>query len=163
VLSYHAYLDTPPRAVYLPDAYRELLVGFYDRLGLDRPDGEPRQPPAGPVTVQVDVDLPRALARIEVVEGGADAAELVDRHRRHRCAQGTQVVHVELSLADPATPATVEELRRRGFAYAGLIPNLRGTDILRLQYLDVEVDPTIIALYTDDARRLLDLALDELG
>jgi hypothetical protein len=162
VLSYQSYLDTPPRTVYLPDAYRDLLAGFYDKKGLVRTEGDARDPVDGSLAVDVDVDLPRALARIDVVRGGDGAADVVDGHRRHLCARGTQIVHVEYSRQDPSTPPTVAELRRRGFAYAGLIPNVRDADVLRLQYLDVEVDAEIISLYTDDARGLLDLALDEL-
>ena len=50
-------------------------------------------------------------------------------------------------------------LRDRGFRYAGFVPDLRDADVLRLQYLDVDVDTGIIQLYTDEARDLLAFTL----
>ncbi len=86
---------------------------------------------------------------------GADAVDLIDHHRRSVCAAGTHVVYAELPLDDPGTPAVAAGLRDRGFFYAGFIPDLRDTDVLRMQYLDVEVDTEIIQLYTADAKDLL--------
>ena len=129
-------------------------------MGIDRTLA-PAGPVTGPTELDVAVDGPRSLAALEVASVGGDAASVIDHHRRQLCAAGTDIVYAELPLGDPGTPAAVEGLRDRGFAYAGFVPEQRGGDVLRMQYLDVVVDTDIIQLYTDDARRLLDLTLAE--
>jgi hypothetical protein len=126
----------------------------YEKLGLDREFATPGEPD-GTTALDLAVDGPRSLAGIEVATLGSDAVDLIDHHRRALCAAGTEVVYAELPLDDPGTPAVAAGLRERGFFYAGFIPDLRDTDVLRMQYLDVEVDTSIIQLYTDDARALL--------
>ena len=158
VLSYRPFGSTAARTVFLPDAYRGLLVERYAAMGLDRPEG-PGGRPTGSTVLDVALDRPRALATLEVATVGADAAHVIGGHRRALCAAGVEVVYAELPLDDPGTPMAVEALREQGFAWGGVIPDLRGTDVLRLQYLDVEVDTEIIQLYTDDARRLLAFTL----
>jgi len=158
VLSYLATGTSPTRAVFLPAPYRELIADGYERMGLDRPAGG-TSAPLGSTRVDIHADHPRALAALEVTSVGDDAAHLIDQHRRELCAAGTEVVYAELPLDDPATPQAVDGLRERGFFYAGFIPDIRGTDVLRMQYLDVDVDTEIIQLYSDDARRLLDFQL----
>ncbi|WCO67741.1 hypothetical protein PO878_03255 [Iamia majanohamensis] len=158
VLSYAPLRPGPARTVHPPAAYRDVVLDCYARMGLVRTEGTPR---AGTGTTRLDVvaDGPRSLATIEVAAVGADAAHVVDLRRRELCAAGTEVVHAELPLDDPGTPAAVEVLRDRGFRYAGFVPDLRDADVLRLQYLDVDVDTEIIQLYTDEARDLLALTL----
>jgi hypothetical protein len=154
VLSYIPFGRAPGRDVHLPDAYHELMTERYEKLGLDREFATPGEPD-GTTALDLAVDGPRSLAGIEVATLGSDAVDLIDHHRRALCAAGTEVVYAELPLDDPGTPAVAAGLRERGFFYAGFIPDLRDTDVLRMQYLDVEVDSSIIQLYTDDARALL--------
>ncbi len=158
VLSYLPLRPAGARTVHLPAAYRDLVLDGYRRMGLDRTEGTAR-PGAGPTVLDVATDGPRSLSTIEVATVGADAAHVVDLRRRELCAAGTEVVHAELPLDDPGTPAAVDALRDRGFRYAGFVPDLRDADVLRLQYLDVDVDTSIIQLYTDEARALLAFTL----
>lgn len=162
VLSYLPLQASPARTVHLPSAYRDLILDGYRRMGLDRTEGEAR-PGTGDTALDVVVEGPRSLATIEVARVGDGAGRLVDRHRRDLCAAGTEVVHVELPLDDPATPGAVAELRDRGFRYAGFVPDRRHADVVRLQYLDVDVDTDIIQLYTDHARALLAFTLADEG
>ena len=47
-----------------------------------------------------------------------------------------------------------------GFFLAGVVPELREGDVLRLQYLhDVSVDPSVIKIYSDFGRELLDYVM----
>ncbi|MDZ7732397.1 MAG: hypothetical protein U5R31_04140 [Acidimicrobiia bacterium] len=159
VLSYRPLGRVEGRTVHLPEPYAEIMAERYATMALDREMAPPAAP--GGVTTRFDVavDQPRGLATLEVASVGDDAPHVVDRARRELCAAGTQVVYAELPLDDPATPHAVDGLRERGFIYGGFVPELRGSDILRMQYLDVDVDIDIIHLYTDDARRLLELTL----
>jgi hypothetical protein len=161
VLCYRPMATAGGGTVHLPDAYAQLMRELYERMALERHEGVAGSPSAECTRLDVVVDRPRSLAALEVGALGADAVDVVDRNRRELCAAGTEVVYAELPLDDPGTPGVVEGLRARGFFYGGFVPHLRGTDVLRMQYLDVEVDTSIIQLYTDEARRLLRFQLDD--
>ncbi len=156
VLGYHAVRPAPPRRVALPERYADELRGVYERGALDRTEIAPAPAAAGATTtLHLDIDRPRRLTTIVVDTAGDDVVDLVDRHRRELCAAGMELVYAELPLGDPGAAAAVDGLVERGFFYGGVIPELRDGDVLRLQYLDVDVDPTVLHLYSDEAERLL--------
>lgn len=164
VLNYHLRREAPSRTVALPLRYADELREKLAAGGLDRAEVPPA--PAEPDTTteaRVELDPPRHLATIIVTRAGADMVEVVDRHRRDLCAAGTEIVYAELPLGDPAAADAVDDLVARGFFYGGVLPERRDGDVLRLQYLDVDVDPSVIQLYSDEARRLLDLTLADRG
>ena len=155
VLNYHLRGDAPARTVALPPRYADELRRALAAGGLDRAEVPPAPATPGTSTeARVVLDPPRGLATIVVGRAGTDLVEVVDRHRRDLCATGTEIVYAELPLGDPAAAAAVDGLVERGFFYG---------DVLRLQYLDVDVDPSVIQLYSDEARRLLDLTLADRG
>jgi hypothetical protein len=54
------------------------------------------------------------------------------------------------------------QLRKLGFFFGGVIPQLRDVDVLRLQYLNnVEISPEDIAVASDFGRALLDFILQD--
>ena len=61
---------------------------------------------------------------------------------------------------DATAMAAVDDLCALGFFFGAAIPELRAGDILRLQYLNnVALDPDLLVLYTDEAKRLLQAIL----
>jgi serine/threonine-protein kinase RsbW len=88
---------------------------------------------------------------------GGVLAEQADR--------GRDLVHVELSLADPATaalpPMVHDDL---GVFFGGIVPELRDGDVLRLQWLNrVEADPSDVAVASDFGRELLAYVFERKG
>ena len=93
-----------------------------------------------------------------------DLGEHVDHLRAGAARRGALVAHVDLSLSDPATPAAVELLRARGFFFAGVLPEYRDGDVLRLQWLSAEVGyPERSVLSTDATRALEAFVLNDRG
>lgn len=167
VLSFTAPGPLPARRVHLPPAYAAEIERKYDEAGLDR-TVEPladtaRAAAAASGRSQVRVELRAVLGKLVVDRAGPDLVEVVDHHRRAVCAGGRAVVFVELPMGDAAAMAAVDGLRDRGFFYAGFVPELRDGDVLRLQYVEAEVDTSVIRLATDEARRILDLTLADRG
>jgi len=60
-----------------------------------------------------------------------------------------------LRLDQPTTPAASESLRRIGFSFAGVLPEYRDGDILRLQWLADSVDEGAFTVLASDASRAL--------
>lgn len=167
VLSFTAPGPLPARRVHLPPAYADELGRKHAEAELDRtvvPAAETaRAAAAASGRSRVRVELRAVLGKLVVDRAGPDLVEVLDHHRRAVCAGGRAVVFVELRLDDPVAVAAVEGLRDRGFFYAGFIPELRDGDVLRLQYVEAEVDTSVIRLATDEAKRILDLTLADRG
>lgn len=71
-------------------------------------------------------------------------------------AHPADVVHVDLSLADPAVAPASETLREQGFFLCALLPEYRDGDVLRLQRISRAELPDATAFATDEARDLID-------
>ena len=71
---------------------------------------------------------------------GADVQPLVRRLLADAVARGALVAHADLLLGAAETPAAAEALRGVGFSIAGLLPEYRDEDVLRLQWLAASVE-----------------------
>ena len=133
-MRYLPFAAAPEREVFLPSRYHELIEGIYSEAGLVRRPLEGNRR-AGHVSCDlvVQVDERRSSARIDLRRAGGDAgariAEVLgDEPNR------AEVVHLDLPLSDAATPHVAEESRALGFFYAGLLPEYRDGDVLRMQW-----------------------------
>jgi serine/threonine-protein kinase RsbW len=158
VVYYHATGEAPAREVFLPRRHRALLESIYRQLGLRRTLLDPK--PGGTSarsSVHVEVRGRRGLARIEVESAGCDLEAEVSQRFRELCLRRLDVIHLDLPLGDPTAMAAVDDLCELGFFFGAAIPELRGGDILRLQYLNnVALDLDRLVLYSDEAKHLLE-------
>ena len=107
--------------------------------------------------MHVEVKVRRGLARIEVESAGSDLEVEVSQRFRELCLRRLDVIHLDLPLGDPTAMAAVDDLCELGFFFGAAIPELRGGDILRLQYLNnVALDLDRLILYSDEAKHLLE-------
>jgi anti-sigma regulatory factor (Ser/Thr protein kinase) len=157
VVYYHPLRAAPAREVCIPRRYRKLLEPIYGALDLERTFREAVAPPSpGPGAVHVEVKLRRGLGRIEVEAAGADIAAEVARHLRALCLRRLDVIHLDLPLGSPMAMSAVDAFAGLGFFFGAVIPELRGGDVLRLQYLNnLDLDPDALVLYGDGTKRLL--------
>jgi len=163
VVYYHALGEAPPRDLFLPERLRGLLESIYDRLELRRRFRAVSSVGRGdPSALHVEVDARRGVARIEIEAAGPDLAAQVTQRLRELCRQALAVIHLDVPLGDAGAVTAVEGFAELGFFFGCVIPELRGGDVLRLQYLnDVELDPDRLVLYTDEAKQLLRAALSD--
>jgi serine/threonine-protein kinase RsbW len=71
-------------------------------------------------------------------------------------ARGALVAHVDLPLSDPARPQAVEVLRTLGFSFAGLLPEYRDGDVLRMQWLAKSVATVATSVLSSDSARTIE-------
>ena len=146
----------PERDVYLPERYRESIASLYAAATLSRqllrPEGA-----LGEHSSELErvYDERRQILRIAVVRTGSDLASRVENETRAAEERGALVAHVDLALSDPGTPAATEALRAKGFSFAGLLPEYREGDTLRLQWLGDSVDDTAFGVLSTDATRAI--------
>ncbi|MEM8606197.1 MAG: GNAT family N-acetyltransferase [Myxococcota bacterium] len=128
------------REVYLPGRYRARIEALYEDVRLARVvHREDRQPETLESRLQVRFDGRRLLGRGSVEVVGADLVSAAAEATKAVVDDGALVVHLDLALADRATPWAVEKLRRVGFSFAALLPEFRDGDTLRLQWVDPSV------------------------
>jgi hypothetical protein len=146
----------PERAVYVPERYRAPIEALYAEAQLSR---TALQPDVGlgeqASELEHAYDVRRQILCIAVTRAGCDLAAKVENHRRGAVKRGGLVVHVDLALFDPATPAATEALRTHGFSFAGLLPEYREGDVLRLQWLANSVDDTAVSVLSTQATQAI--------
>lgn len=124
----------PSRTVYIPDDYAAITASTYAHANLDRDLGVPL-----PTVVTHETDLTvrddqrRGLLHVDVHRPGLD---LPGRVEETIATSGTaEVVHVDLRMDDPSSPAAAELLRKQRFLFCAVLPEYLQGDILRLQRL----------------------------
>ncbi len=149
----------PQRVVHPPSWHRDIVGAIYHHNDLDRQIVELAATPALEGTTRFTLtehpDHNETTIALESI--GADVIAVLGSALVEQADRGRDVVHVELALDDPATaalpPAIHDEL---GVFFGGIVPELRGGDILRLQWLNgVEADPSDVAVASDFGAELL--------
>ncbi len=147
----------PRREVYLPDRYRERLTSLYEAAALPRSvcDADATVS-AQPSELEVILDTRRKIARIGVTRIGADLDARVKAETGRASDEGAIVGHVDLPLSDPGTPFAAVVLRAVGYSFAGLLPEYRDGDVLRMQWLSLEAQASAAAVLSTDATRAIE-------
>jgi GNAT superfamily N-acetyltransferase len=149
----------PSRVVHPPSWHRDIVAAIYAHNALDRDlvdaDDVPPLDGVTALTVIVHPDHNEALVTIERI--GADVVDVLRATLAEQAVDGRDVVHVELALADPRTAALPVAIHDElGVFFGGIVPELRGGDVLRLQWLnDVEADPSDVTVASDFGAELL--------
>jgi len=162
-LFYMQLNEEPGREIYPPAPYRDAVQRAIEHNGLrrivqDSSDTNTETEIASHSPLSVSVRRNHNLAVLWVIKLGADLPELMWLRLWELCLHRIDCIYVDLPLSHPAIQDRGARLAELGFFFGGIIPELRGGDILRLQYLnnvEVERDDVHTASYFGEG--LLDL------
>jgi ribosomal protein S18 acetylase RimI-like enzyme len=162
---YFPFMPDTRRESFPPPAYREIVAQISASCGLDR--AIPERPPEVSMTAMaersaLDVRVMRGarFARIRVGAFGRDFVSEIfhlvdDLHRQH-----TDVLRLELPLADPLTAVFGSAAEELGFSFGAIFPCTAAGDLLCLQSLDrIAVDPALIHVVSDHGTAVLEAVL----
>ncbi len=147
----------PSRLVYPPHWHRQIVGDLYEHNGLDRVLVDPGAvPPLEGVTehtITQHTDHNEATVTIDRV--GADIVAVLGEVLAGQSDR--DVVHVDFALSDPGTAALPETVHDElEVFFGGIVPELRGGDVLRLQWLNgVEADSSDVSVASDFGESLL--------
>ncbi len=165
-LMYTPVLDSAPASVYLPEVYHPIVKNIYDACGMKREMGMESDtrgsglPAIGRLNVYLRPDHNQALLVVETP--GENTLHEVRFHLKQLILHHVDCIYVDLPIWRVESGSLATGLRNLGFFFGGIIPELRGGDVLRLQYLNnVEVAPEDIAVASDFGRALLDMILQD--
>lgn len=150
------YLRTPSQLVFhVPDQHRTICERILDQFGtqVEFRQGRPAEAP-GQLSVDYSPEQQQAVIRVQHV--GAEMATEISRTRRSLCEDsGVEVIFVELPLSQAGTPELCRAVEQDGFFFSGIGPCFAPDgDALRLQFLNVEVDISLLQLHCPFAREL---------
>ncbi len=147
---------SPARTVFLPLRHRTMIERIYERGRFERTLAPASESPlSGTAQLAVEIFPKWSEASLRVVAYGADLIDLVRFRLRELRLRHIDWISLDLPLSHPAAAQVCEQIEALGFFFAGVIPELVGDDVLRLQYLnEVEVDLESVHLASDFAKDL---------
>jgi hypothetical protein len=161
VLFYLKVKEGPENHFYAPPAHEAVLRRICEVNGLARtirtapgriPQGD--LPPLSQVKVQVRTEQNDAF--LQVSSCGQDLEQVLRFRVRELCLRRLDCIYLDLPLADRATMSLCGQLENLGFFFGGIVPELAGGDIFRLQLLNnLAIDPQETHLASDFGKELL--------
>lgn len=156
LLYYKPLCEPQNRPICPPAHHREMLLESYRECGIPVTLAENLPSHEGPSIVSTHflAALELGLIRIETV--GADIAAAVRAARNRLCRKdGAKVLYLSMRLAHAGCSEACAAAEQIGFFYGGLAPHFDdGEDMLRMQYLDTDLDITRLQIASPFARRL---------
>lgn len=153
------YFAAPPAAMaHVPQRHRVMVERIYKRLGRELTLAPPAQGGStgepGAYSVSFDRGLAKGVVRVAQADGRQwpeirrAAIDLLE-------IAGAEVVHIDLPLAQAATPGLWEQAESAGFFFAGVWPHAATDgDLLRLTRLAASFDMGLLRLFSDPAIEL---------
>ena len=157
MLSFLKTNEGPRRVVYAPAHHRKMIERLYEHgvFRRDLKDASALAIPANGSQVSVDVSIEWSEASLRVTAYGADLPDLVRARLRELCRRRIDWIGLDLPLSHPEAGQVCASLEALGFFFAGVVPDLVGDDILRLQYLnEIEVDVASAQIASDFGKDL---------
>lgn len=162
-VSYFKFLTAPtPAVVHAPERHRPIIERIYAQFGVPveyRPPG----PLEGEGHVVTSYMSALGHGIIQVRRAGTNVPDEIRRGRRALCDHlRAGVVFLELPLDQPAIPELCRLAEEDGFFFSGVAPLATPTgDVLRLQYLNEELDPAQVQIENPFAREMLEYIVRE--
>jgi hypothetical protein len=157
-------LYRPGKAVtFVPEQYGEWLRFLYEGLA-DRGTLVPATVTAqreGTSEIKSQVFEFARVVRVAVLHAGRDFEEVFAGEEEEFLFAGMLVHQVWLRLSVPSVAATVEYLRGLGYFFGGLLLRWFGDDALLMQRIVGKPNWEGITLYTDRAKRILDMVCQD--
>ncbi len=160
VLFYLKLHESPKQYIYPPLHHKSMIDKIYERNGLERVSTsfgkiEINLPEFSKLTTKII--LQAKIGYIVIQEYGEDLIPAVRHHLHEMAQQKMEVVNIDLPLKSPAAAKVCASLEMLGFFFAGVIPELYGGDVLRLQYMNMaKVGLDKIVVVSDFAKELLE-------
>ena len=168
VLTY-LYVRQPKRIVIFPPrAHTEMIVKLFKNLGVFAitcriPQSYLQNYLKGESIVKIKDSPSLGQTIIKIVRPGKNIISEITAKIQELCTNNVSVIHLYLSLNDPATYFLAAKFEKMGFFFAGIMPGSACKDALILQYLndDTDIDHTKILLVTDTAREILSYVIKQ--
>ncbi len=160
VLFYSRLNPEKMRRVYAAPLYSGLIERIYRENGMNREVEQVLETDfTGSAATRLEIEIRQDAfndASIELQQIGADAYNMILQHTRELCEKKVEAIYLNLSMASREGAVLAGRLAEKGFLFAGIIPEQRDGDLLKLQYLNnVLFDPAKLTVVSASAREML--------
>jgi len=146
------------QTVFLPEIYKESLRYLYSGCDFGHRFLSASEPlPLGPTKGRTDIYAGAGVARFTISELGSDLEEFLLQQEKEAASQSACILQLYLNLASPSTGTAVEILRQHHYFLGGVLPRWFDSDGLLMQKVLHEPNLAGIHLYTDRAKRILEI------
>jgi len=151
----------PPRDVYLPERYADIIGNVYKQLKYARSLARRLKTQSQKsASFSIDKKSGLGIVQIKVRKAGDDLSESIARLNKQARREGYEIVYVDLPLCDPASAATIDGLRSLGFFYGGVVVERGGGDMLRMQSLiNAQIAPNAELISSQSGRDILSFVM----
>ena len=156
----------PARTVYLPAHYQQVLSDIYAELPAEREQRACSANVQLPARTSMSVEETplNGQRRLLLERAGSDSGVLLSQQLQAGSESCTEVVYLDIPLADPGCEHAVRVAREQGMFFGALMVDRRGCDRLRLQrYDEALAAPDHMVVATPQARALLDFVQADRG
>ena len=147
-----------PHTVHVPSLYADYFEYVYggldDRRTLSPSTDDP--PPLPQTHLDRQIFDFAQVARVAVLESGADFENAFAEEEKLILSKNVQVVQVWLKLSWPWIGAIVTALKEKGYFFGGILPQWFGDDGLLMQKILIEPNWDGINLYSERAQKILE-------
>jgi hypothetical protein len=152
-------LKPKPHTVWLPAVYEENLRFMYSAFNDERrlSDADKDVPPDSATNIKVHIFDFAHVARFVVYEAGTDFEEILAAHEKGAREKGIVVIQVWVKLSCPWIGSVVKALNKRGYFLGGILPRWFDEDGMLMQKIIGEPNWNGIQLYTDWAKKILNM------
>jgi len=164
LLIYNRILKEPPRTVWVPEELKEVVERIYDYNSFSRVFGAMTDAETANDLTQADftVYTETKLAIGYVKLYGKDFSSYIAGKVKELCNASIASIFIDLPLSKMETGKVHSDLKKQGFFFCGIAPEVDGEDYLRVQYLNhVDMDRKDIILVTDFSKYLLEVIWGE--
>jgi anti-sigma regulatory factor (Ser/Thr protein kinase) len=135
VFFYFRLQDGTPKKIFVPLHHRSIITKIIEINKLNREiDIESNKTEAISQRARLDVSVipEHTFAFFTISNFGSDLIELVKFRLREMCLRKIDCIYIDLPLQDSRSRLFCAELEMLGFFFAGVIPEMKQGDILRL-------------------------------
>jgi len=152
-----------PHTVYLPPVYKEQLQFLYANLDDSRTLKTARQTLSSKIKTKLDVEVFSFadVARIAVLETGADFIQVLGEKEKSLQKEGVKVFQVWLKLATESVGDAASQLRESGYFFGGILPRWFDCDGLLMQKIIGRPNWEEIQIHYDNDLKLAAMVRDD--
>ena len=164
VIDFLPFYTEKEKNVYLPKEYAKLLKEIYENLGFNVKNLKPKETKLEPISnIDTEISYKFGNAVIIVRKYGKDFEAQLEQKINDLKNKGIEAVFIDLPLDEPFTKSIVPVVKKFGFIFAGLMPMFhREKDYLRIQLVLTEINPKLIHVYSDMAKKIKKKVFKEL-
>ncbi len=164
VIDFLPFYKDEVKEVFLPKEYSKILKEIYQNLGFKVKNLKPKKyeiPDFSKIDTNISYKFGNAV--LIVRKYGKDFELQVEHRIRDLQKKGIKAIFIDLPLDDPFTKDVVSALKKIGFIFAGLMPMFhKEKDYLRMQMVLTKINPRLIYVYSDTAKKIKKRIIREL-